>query len=82
MNQEPENIYVEGSSFINDWEDGNYNFDRRDKIKSFIQSTSKEDLIKLNNSMVFDGNFMNVVVQLKGSDFEDTEFFSWSALNQ
>lgn len=82
LNQEPENIYVEGSSFINDWEDGNYNFDRRDKIKSFIQSTSKEDLIKLNNSMVFDGNFMNVVVQLKGSDFEDTEFFSWSALNQ
>ena len=30
LNQEPENIYVEGSSFINDWEDGNYNFDRRD----------------------------------------------------
>ena len=41
--------------------------------------TSRDDLIKLNNSFVVDGEFMNLTVQIRGKDFRDTAFFSWDA---
>ena len=82
LNQKPENIYVEASSFINEWEEGNYEFNRDDKIKAHIQEITKKDLIELNNSITFDGNFMNITVQLRGDDFQKDEFFSWAAINR
>ena len=43
---------------------------------------TKKDLIELNNSITFDGNFMNITVQLRGDDFQKDEFFSWAAINR
>jgi protease-3 len=80
MNQKPENVYIESGNFVYDWEQGNYSFDTSDKMKRYISQSSKEDLVSLMNSIIFDGNFMNVLIQLKGDDFKKTEFFSWSAL--
>ena len=80
MNQKPENVYIESGNFVYDWEQGNYNFDTSDRMKRYISQSSKEDLVSLMNSIIFDGNFMNVLIQLKGDDFKKTEFFSWSAL--
>ena len=68
MNQKPENVYIESSNFVYDWEQGNYNFDTSDRMKRYISQSSKEDLVSLMNSIVFDGNFMNVLIQLKGDD--------------
>ena len=80
MNQKPENVYIESGNFVYDWEQGNYSFDTSDRMKRYISQSSKEDLVSLMNSIIFDGNFMNVLIQLKGDDFKKTEFFSWSAL--
>ncbi len=77
INQKPENIYVEVSSLINDWENGNYNFDTESTFANYIKNTSRQDLINLNNKFVVDGEFMNVTIQIRGNDFRDTSYFSW-----
>ena len=77
LNQKPENIYVEVSSLLNDWEDGNYDFDSTKTIVNYIANTSKQDLVNLNNKFIVDGEFMNVTVQIRGNDFRDTSYFSW-----
>ncbi len=77
INQKPENIYVEASFMINDWEEGNYNFDTQKKVANHIANTSRQDLINLNNKFIVDGEFMNVTIQIRGNDFRDTSYFSW-----
>ena len=52
LNQKPENIYVEVSSLLNDWEDGNYDFDSTKTVVNHIANTSKQDLINLNNKFI------------------------------
>ena len=79
LTQKPENIFVEVSPLIADWEEGNYDFDTQEKVVNYISNTSRDDLIKLNNSFVVDGEFMNLTVQIRGKDFRDTAFFSWDA---
>ena len=81
LTQKPENIFVEVAPLIGDWEDGNYKFDTRDKVVNYISSTSRQDLINLNNNFVLNGQFMNLTVQIKGKDFKDTPYFSWGALD-
>jgi secreted Zn-dependent insulinase-like peptidase len=81
MNQKPENIYVESSGYVYDWQQGNYLFDTREQVKKYIAKSTKQDLVDLNNSMVFDGKLMNINVQLRGKDFNDSDFFSWAAMN-
>ena len=56
-----------------------YDFDTQEKVANYISNTSRDDLIKLNNSFVVDGEFMNMTVQIRGKDFRDTAFFSWDA---
>ena len=77
LNQKPENIYVEVSSLINDWEEGNYKFDTKKTVANHIKNTSRQDLVNLNNKFILDGEFMNVTVQIRGNDFRDTSYFSW-----
>ena len=36
INQKPENIYLEVSPLISDWEDGNYNFDTEKAFANYI----------------------------------------------
>jgi hypothetical protein len=31
--------------------------------------------------MAFDGKLMNINVQLRGKDFNDSDFFTWAAMN-
>jgi len=81
MNQKPENIYVESGGYVYDWQQGNYLFDTRDQVKKYIINTTKKDLVDLNNSMAFDGKFMNINIQLKGKDFEKSDFFSWANMS-
>ena len=77
LNQKPENIFVEVSSLISDWEEGNYDFDTKKKVAGYIENTSRQDLINLNNKFIVDGEFMNVTVQIRGNDFRDSSYFSW-----
>tara|TARA_Y100000766_G_scaffold15023_1_gene10706 strand:- start:463 stop:1089 length:627 start_codon:yes stop_codon:yes gene_type:complete len=77
LNQKPENIYVEVSSLINDWEEGNYKFDTKKTVINHISNTTRQDLVNLNNKFIIDGEFMNVTVQIRGNDFRDTSYFSW-----
>ena len=77
LNQKPENIFVEVSPLINDWEEGNYNFDTRKKVINHISNTSRQDLVNLNNKFILDGEFMNVTIQIRGNDFDDSSYFSW-----
>jgi len=77
INQKPENIYLEVSPLISDWEDGNYNFDTEKAFANYIENTSRQDLINLNNKFIVDGEFMNVTIQIRGKDFRDAPYFSW-----
>ena len=82
MTKKPENIFVEASSYINDWEDGLYNFDTKSQIESYIKKATKNDLVELTNKLFIEGVFMNSTVQLKGDDFKDSPYFSWENMNQ
>ena len=81
MNQKPENIYVESGGYVYDWQQGNYLFDTREQVKKYIANSTKQDLVDLNNSMAFDGKLMNINIQLRGKDFNNSEFFSWANMN-
>jgi protease-3 len=81
MNQKPENIYVESGGYVYDWQQGNYLFDTQDQVKKYIANSTKQDLVDLNNSMTFDGKLMNINVQLRGKDFKNSDFFSWTNMN-
>ena len=81
MIKKPENIFVEASPYLSDWEDGNYSFDTADKIAGYIEGATKDELINLTNKVFFDGVFMNSTVQLKGDDFKDSPYFSWQKSN-
>ena len=47
------------------------------KVAGYIENTSRQDLINLNNKFIVDGEFMNVTVQIRGNDFRDSSYFSW-----
>lgn len=81
MIKKPENIFVEASPYLSDWEDGNYSFDTADKIAGYIEGATKDELINLTNKVFFDGVFMNSTVQLKGDDFKGSPYFSWQKSN-
>tara|TARA_B110000483_G_scaffold136729_1_gene163506 strand:+ start:239 stop:3043 length:2805 start_codon:yes stop_codon:yes gene_type:complete len=81
MNQKPENIYVESGGYVYDWQQGNYLFNTQEEVKKYIASSTKKDLVDLNNSMTFDGKLMNINIQLRGKDFNNSDFFSWAAMN-
>lgn len=81
LDQKPENLFIEAFKYIDDWERGNYDFDTDEQIRNFIAQTSKTDLVNLNNEFVRNGNYMNITVQIRGNDFNDTPYFSWDAMD-
>ena len=82
MTKKPENIFVEASPYISDWQKGDYSFDTADQIENYIEDSTKDDLIKLTNKIFFDGVFMNSTVQLKGDDFKESSYFSWQNMSK
>jgi protease-3 len=78
MSRTPDNIFVEVSPLLLDWEFNKHNFNSHKKNIEYIKNTSKDDLVKLYKEMMIDGNYMNLVVQLKGENFKDTEYFSFA----
>ncbi len=78
MNRTPDNIFVEVSPLLLDWEFNKHNFNSHKNNIGYIKNTSKDDLVKLYKEMMIDGNYMNLVVQLKGENFKDTEYFSFA----
>lgn len=77
LEKEAENIFVEASVYLDDWNDGNYKFDSNQTTINHIKNTTKEDLVILMNEIFLQGQFMNTTVQIKGEDFKDTPFFNW-----
>ena len=81
LDQKPENIIIEALNLVNDWEEGNYEFDTNKQIREIIANTSKNDLVSLNDSFIGNGEYMNITIQIRGQDFKDTPYFSWDAVN-
>ena len=77
LEKEAENLFVESSSYLDDWGKGNYNFDTDQLMINHIKNTSKDDLVALVNQMFVEGQYMNTTVQIRGEDFKDTPFFNW-----
>ena len=73
--------FIEAFKYIDDWERGNYDFNTDEQIRNFIAQTSKTDLVNLNNEFVRNGKYMNITVQIRGNDFNDTPYFSWDAMD-
>lgn len=78
IEQRPQNINVEFNRYVSDWLNGNYKFDSYKNQIPLLQETDKEDLLALYTSMLIKGNSANVLIQLKGKDFRDTDFFNWN----
>ena len=74
LEKEAENIFVEASVYLDDWNDGNYKFDSNQTTINHIKNTTKEDLVILMNEIFLQGQFMNTTVQIRGEDFKDTPF--------
>jgi protease-3 len=75
--REPDSLQGEVRLLLRDWDKDNLSFDTRDKRKQVIHATTKGDLIALYNKL-FSSEAANIVVQLKGADDIDSEFFDWS----
>jgi protease-3 len=77
LEKEAENIFVEASVYLDDWNDGNYKFDSNQTTINHIKNTTKDDLVALMNQIFLQGQYMNTTVQIRGEDFKDTPFFNW-----
>ena len=77
LEKEAENLFVESSTYLEDWSEGNYEFDSNQSMINHIKNTTKEDLVLLVNQMFVQGQYMNTTVQIRGEDFKDTPFFNW-----
>ena len=52
LEKEAENIFVEASVYLDDWNDGNYKFDSNQTTINHIKNTTKEDLVILMNENI------------------------------
>ena len=80
LNQKPQNIYAESTRYFSDWLDNNYEFDSHEKLIDALQITSKKDLLSLYKKMLIDGYSANVLIQLRGTKFSNTDYFNDQAL--
>ncbi|TDF39692.1 hypothetical protein EYS14_09305 [Alteromonadaceae bacterium M269] len=81
IEQKPANVFIEAGRYINDWEANKHNYDTPEKVVELIKQVTKEDLVNLYQEMFLDGNYANYMIQIKGKQFRDKAFFSWSELN-
>ncbi|REL37099.1 insulinase family protein [Thalassotalea euphylliae] len=82
LSKKPENIFVEVGHFIQDWEQNKHSFSTKAQQIRDIKATTKADLLALYKDMFIQGKFMNALTQLKGEDFKDTGYYSWSSTGQ
>lgn len=80
MSKKPENIYAESSPYFNDWSQNKLQFDTQAKHISLVKHTSKQDLVRLFDEIFVQGYNSNMMIQLKGKGFEQSDYFSWSKL--
>jgi protease-3 len=70
----PNSLLEEVDSLLSDWAQDNLNFDTIDKTQQVIGRVTKQDLLALYDKL-FSSESANFMVQLKGIDYIDSEFF-------
>ena len=76
LQQKPVNIYAESMPFYQDWLAQHYQFNSRQKMINDLQHTNKQDLLLLYQQMFINHQTANVLVQLKGNKFANSDFFT------
>jgi len=74
VNRKPKNMFEELAHFFSDIDRGNYAFDSKKRMTSAIEAVTKESLIATYNDLIMEGDAANLVVQLRGRNYRNTEF--------
>ncbi len=80
--QKPNNLAEESSSYIYDFSLGNNEFDTKQSMMKALKSVTKEDIIKTYKELIIDRKSMNLVVQLRGTSFKESNFADLNADSQ
>lgn len=74
LTQKPDNLNAEAGHYLNDFHDGNFEFDSRERLIAAIGNVSKEDLIETYQTLLLDQNATRLLIQLRGTRFLETDF--------
>ena len=74
-NKSPDKLLDEANRYTKDWQLGNFEFDGYKQDIDTIRSTSKDELLVLYHAMFLSENTKNIVNQIKGTAFRNTEFY-------
>lgn len=72
--QKPTDFYAEAGLYSNEFWDGKYKFDARDRYLTALKKVTKQDLINIYQGLMFSGKSGQTLLQLRGTNFKAKPF--------
>ncbi len=74
ITQKPTDFYKEANVYAGEFWHAKYDFDARDRHLNALKMVSKEDLIKMYESLLLNDKSSGVLLQIRGTNFKDASF--------
>ncbi|WP_075185594.1 insulinase family protein [Teredinibacter haidensis] len=74
LNKQSLDIYEEMQPWLGDFYEGKFAYDSKQQLIAAFDQVNKQNLVDLYKSMILGGGSMDVIVQLKGTNFLETPF--------
>ena len=74
LTQKPTNFYKEARAYHGEFWHAKYNFDGRDRHLAALKKVSKEELIKMYETLLLNDKSSGVLIQIRGTNFKDAPF--------
>ncbi|UUA72193.1 insulinase family protein [Cellvibrio sp. QJXJ] len=72
--QKPNDYRAEATQHLQDFKEGKFSFDRKERVVAALQQVTKADLIKIYQQLVLGKQGHNVVIQARGANYKNQPF--------
>ncbi len=72
--QKPNDYRAEATQHLQDFREGKFSFDRKQRVVAALQKVTREDLIKIYQQLVLGKQGQNLVIQTRGANFSNKPF--------
>lgn len=74
ITQKPNDYRAEATTHLQDFKEGKFNFDRKERMVKALEKVTKEDLLAVYQQLVLGKQGQHVVIQTRGANFKDKPF--------
>ena len=72
--QKPTDFYKEANLYANEFWNAKYAFDGRDRYLASLRKVTKDDLVKIYESLILNEKSSGMLLQIRGTNFKDAPF--------